>query len=270
MPRPAPRRPGPCPDGCARCLPVISWLMRAPSRVAPAEAGPPQPWQIPSNRSRCATSGGPDAWRRDCRLRGHNAKRPAKATGSGRRSGIKTRRMSWLYFSRSTWEANAVAVKVGQSRLYGNGADPSRRAAANRRGLCHPCGIAAGPRVPVEGPGRRGPRSRGAHQSKGLVASVPGESPCDGRGRRRPGRNRGDAGHWASPVRRSAPPPSSAAPCRGRRPSAPWRTVAFPGPPVRCEANFCINTNTIELWLERPTASVAFRAVALHTWDHAA
>ena len=62
---------------------------------------------------------------------------------------------------------------------------PGPKASANRRRLCHPDGIAAGPRSPVEGPGRRGPGSRDAYQSKGLVTSVPGEPPRDGRGHRR-------------------------------------------------------------------------------------
>jgi hypothetical protein len=71
----------------------------------------------------------------------------------------------------------------------------ARKRSANRRRLCHPDGIAAGPRSPVEGPGRRGPGSRDAHQSKGLVTSVPGEPPARRSRAPSPGRNRGDAGH---------------------------------------------------------------------------
>ena len=80
----------------------------------------------------------------------------------------------------------AVAVRAGQNRLFGWAGEPlARKRSANCRRLCHPDGIAAGPRSPVEGPGRRGPSSRDAHQSKGLVTSVPGEPPRDGRGHRR-------------------------------------------------------------------------------------
>jgi hypothetical protein len=100
---------------------------------------------------------------------------------------------------------------------------PWRKRSANRCRLCHPDGIAAGPRSPVEGPGRRGPGSRDAHQSKGLVTSVPGEPPRDGRGHRR------RVGTAATPAIRTDVDPVAGAPAP-QAPSRPARLAARPRP----------------------------------------
>jgi len=223
-----PRRAGPRPGGCARCLPLVVWLMGTPSCLAPAWSGSPQ--QCGSRRA------GPDARRVGATARGGEIavfgislqnsvqKQPARVEGpeeiQGACPGCGLRGLRTSTNCRGHRGGAKPAIWIGWRT-------PGPKASANRRRLCHPDGIAAGPRSPVEGPGRRGPGSRDAYQSKGLVTSVPGEPPRDGRGHRR------RVGTAATPAIRTDVDPVAGAPAPlplPRAPSRPAHLAARPPP----------------------------------------
>src|SRR6266540_4964548 len=114
-----PRSLGPRPGGLARCLPLVDWLIGAPSCLAPAGSRAPRPCQIASSWSWCETSGGPDAWRR-LPSSASQCKTTSKVTVSGRRSGKKNKtHVRVVDYEGYAERRIAAPVRVGQSRLFG-------------------------------------------------------------------------------------------------------------------------------------------------------
>jgi len=183
--------PGASPD--AYRLSSGSWVHRP--ALAPAGSGSPQPSQDLVSLSRCATRGGHDTRRRECRLQGSQCKTAAKSALAGGRSGRKTRRMSWLYFTGSTrLKLNCLHGQAAQSRPFDLalklGLERSGRAPA----IVSPWRYRRWTPYPGRRAGSTGSKQQGRSPVEGLVTTVPGEPPCDGRGHRRRV-DRDDAGH---------------------------------------------------------------------------